>query len=290
MLERQENNSINIPYFIYIIKGDNITKQKVINAHCHIYPTKIAAKAVEGIRDFYDLDMSLKGMVDDLIKDGEKVGVVHYLVHSVATTPKQVRSINEFISEEVKSHPGLFTGFGTLHPDSDDIQGDFDHLISLGLKGVKLHPDFQQFALNEERAFKLGEVINEGNVPLLVHCGDFRYNYSNPEQLKPFLDKFPDLLVIGAHFAGWSIWEDATEKLAGTPNLVVDLSSSLYDLSPGVAKDLIHAYGADRVLWGTDYPMWESESEMEYFNKIDLTDDERSMILYDNAARILNLE
>ena len=263
--------------------------QKVINAHCHIYPEKIASKAVMGIRNFYDLDMSLNGTIDGLINDGNKVGVVHYLIHSVATTPKQVKSINEFISGEVKKHPDLFTGFGTLHPDSDDIQGDFDYLIELGLKGVKLHPDFQQFALNEERAFELGEVINAGNVPVLIHCGDFRYNYSNPEQFKPFLDKFPDLTVIGAHFAGWSIWQEATEKLAGTPNLYVDLSSSLYDLSPSKALELIHAYGSDKVLWGTDYPMWDSVSEMKYFNKIDLTESERSLILYENAAKILKL-
>ena len=264
--------------------------QKVINAHCHIYPEKIASKAVEGIRDFYDLNMSLNGKTDDLIRDGNKVGVVHYLVHSVATTPKQVKSINEFISDEVNAHPDLFTGFGTLHPDSDDIEGDFNHLIDLGLKGVKIHPDFQLFALNEKRAFDLGEVINEGDVPLLIHCGDFRYNYSNPEQLIPFLDKFPDLTVIGAHFAGWSMWEEATQQLAGRKNLYVDLSSSLYALSSQTANELIHAYGADRVLWGTDYPMWESVSEMEYFDKIDLTDKERSMILYENAAKLLNLE
>lgn len=144
--------------------------------------------------------------------------------------------------------------------------------------------------MNEERAFKIGEAVSKVNVPMLVHCGDFRYNYSNPEQIKPFLDKFPEITFIGAHFAGWSIWEEATEKLAGTPNLYVDLSSSLYDLSPETAKRLIHAYGADKVLWGTDYPMWESESEMEYFNKIDLTEKERSMILYENAAKILGLE
>ena len=264
--------------------------QKLVNAHCHIYPEKIASKAVEGIRDFYDLNMSLNGKTDDLIRDGNKVGVVHYLVHSVATTPKQVKSINEFISDEVNAHPDLFTGFGTLHPDSDDIEGDFNHLIDLGLKGVKIHPDFQLFALNEKRAFDLGEVINEGDVPLLIHCGDFRYNYSNPEQLIPFLDKFPDLTVIGAHFAGWSMWEEATQQLAGRKNLYVDLSSSLYALSSQTANELIHAYGADRVLWGTDYPMWESVSEMEYFDKIDLTDKERSMILYENAAKLLNLE
>jgi hypothetical protein len=264
--------------------------QKVINAHCHIYPEKIASKAVLGIRDFYDLDMSLNGKIDGLLDDGNRVGVVHYLVHSVATTPKQVKSINEFISGEVKRHPDIFTGFGTLHPDSEDIPGDVDYLLDLGLKGVKLHPDFQRFALNEERAFRMGEAINDADIPVLIHCGDFRYSYSNPEQLKPFLDKFPDMTVIGAHFAGWSMWEEATEKLAGTPNLYVDLSSSLYALTPETALDLIHAYGADRVLWGTDYPMWESDSEMEYFNKIDLTEKERSQILFENASKILNLK
>ena len=264
--------------------------QKIINAHCHIYPEKIASKAVLGIRDFYDLNMSLDGTVDGLLRDGEKVGVTHYLIHSVATTPKQVESINEFIAEIVKERPDLFTGFGTLHPDSDDIQGDFDYLIELGLKGVKLHPDFQRFAMNEERAFKIGEVVRDGKVPMLVHCGDFRYNYSNPEQIKPFLDEFPEIPFIGAHFAGWSIWEEATEKLAGTPNLYVDICSSLYDLSPETAVELIHAYGSDKVLWGTDYPMWESVSEMEYFNKLDLTDRERSQILYENAAKLLNID
>lgn len=264
--------------------------QKVINSHCHIYPEKIASKAVEGIKNFYDLNMSLNGRTDDLIKDGSKVGVVHYLVHSVATTPKQVKSINEFISYEVKSHNGLFTGFGTLHPDSDDIEGDFNYLCDLGLKGVKLHPDFQLFALNEKKAFDLGEVIAAGDVPLLIHCGDFRYNYSNPEQLIPFLDNFPELTVIGAHFAGWSMWEDATRQLSGRENLYVDLSSSLYALSAETANELIHAYGTDKVLWGTDYPMWDSVSEMEYFNRIDLTDEERSMILYENAAKLLKLE
>lgn len=170
------------------------------------------------------------------------------------------------------------------------MQGDFDHLIELGLKGVKVHPDFQQFAMNGERAFKMGEIINEGNVPLMVHCGDFRYSYSNPEHIKPFLEKFPDITFIGAHFAGWSIWNEATEQLAGIPNLYVDLSSSLYDLTSENALELIHAYGADKVLWGTDYPMWESKSEMEYFNKLDLTKKERSQILYENAAKILGLK
>lgn len=264
--------------------------QKIVNAHCHIYPEKIASKAVVGIRDFYDLDMSLNGTVDDLIKDGNQIGVTHYLIHSVATTPKQVSSINEFISESVKAHPDLFTGFGTLHPNSDDIQGDFDYLIELGLKGVKLHPDFQRFALNDDKSFEMGKVINDGDVPVLIHCGDFRYNFSNPPQLKPFLNEYPDLTVIGAHFAGWSIWEEASRQLSDYENLYVDLSSSLYALSPETALDLIHAYGSDKVLWGTDYPMWDSVSEMEYFKKIELSESEKSEILFKNASKLLKLD
>ncbi len=263
--------------------------EKIINAHCHIYPEKIASKAVKGIRDFYDLNMSLNGKTDDLIRDGGKIGVVHYLVHSVATTPKQVKSINEFIASEVDAHPNLFTGFGTLHPDSDNIKKDFEYLISLGLKGVKLHPDFQRFALNDEKAFKLGKIINAGDVPVLIHCGDYRYNYSNPDQLIPFLDKFPEMTIIGAHFAGWSVWQEAAEKLAGTPNLYVDLSSTLYDLPTLTVEKLIRAYGVDKVLWGTDYPMWEADNEFELFNKINLSDSERKAILYDNASRILGI-
>jgi hypothetical protein len=78
--------------------------------------------------------------------------------------------------------------------------------------------------------------------------------------------------------------------LSGYKNIYVDLSSSLYALSPETALELIHAYGSDKVLWGTDYPMWESASEMEFFNKIDLTDEERSQILYENAAKLLKIE
>lgn len=144
--------------------------------------------------------------------------------------------------------------------------------------------------MNDERAFRIGEVVSKADVPMLVHCGDYRYNYSNPEHIKPFLERFPEITFIDAHFAGWSIWEDATRELSGFENLYVDLSSSLYALSSEKALELIHAYGADKVLWGTDYPMWESKSEMEYFNRIDLTDEERSQILYENAARILKLD
>lgn len=265
--------------------------QKIINAHCHIYPEKIASKAVEGIKSFYDLDLELylDGTVEGLIRDGQDIGVVHYLVHSVATTPEQVHSINTFISNEVKAHEGLFTGFGTLHPDSEDLEGDIEDLISLGLKGIKIHPDFQRFPLNGNRAMKLGSILQGRGLPLLVHCGDPRFEFSNPDQMKPFLEAFPDLTVIGAHFGGWSKFDEAASKLAGIPNLYVDCSSTFYYVSPEKGRELIEKFGADRILWGSDYPMWDAKQDLERFRKLGLTSSDEQLILYENAAKLLKI-
>lgn len=228
----------------------------IIDAHCHIYPDKIAAKAVKSIQEFYDIDMGEDGTVDTLVKEGQAAGITHFLVHSVSTSPKQVKSINEYIASEVHAHPGLMTGFGTLHPDSEDVEGDVKHLLELGLEGVKLHPDFQKFAIDSDESIRLCSAF-AGKVPLLVHGGDVRHAYSNPSQLKKLMKALPELVVIGAHFAGWSCWEKSADILAGTPNLYVDCSSSLYALRPDVANKLFHAFGTDRVLFGTDYPMWD---------------------------------
>ncbi|SRR5574344_221847 len=265
--------------------------QNIIDAHCHIYPRKIAPKAVEGINRFYDLKMDAKGTVEDLLEREMKAGVTHFLCHSVATKPEQVNSINEFISEEVKLHKGLITGFGTLHPDSEDMEGDISRLIELGLEGVKMHPDFQHYHIDGERSVRLSHMVADAGLPILVHCGDYRYDLSNPERVANFLKKVPEITMIGAHFGGWSMWDEAAQLLAGRfKNLYVDCSSSLYALEPGRATELVREYGADRVLFGTDYPMWDINDELERFSKMDLTDEERRMVLCDNAVRLLKID
>lgn len=103
------------------------------------------------------------------------------------------------------------------------------------------------------------------------------------------MDKFPNLKVIGAHFGGWSEWEDAEDCLAGRDNLWVDTSSSLYAMEPERAKALIEHFGADKVLFGTDYPMWEASEELKRFNRIPLSEEEREMILHENAEKLLGL-
>lgn len=263
-------------------------KYRIIDSHCHIYPDKIAQKASDATADFYELPPSLDGRISTLLEHGERAGIDHFIVQSVATTPKQVSSINNFIAASVAASGGRFTGLGTLHPESEDMEADVNELIALGLKGVKIHPDIQKVKLDDYRLLKMYELC-EGRLPILIHTGDNRYDYSNPNRMLPILDSYPNLTVIGAHFGGWSIWEDAWRDYAGRENFYVDCSSSLYAIKPETAVELIHAYGVDRVLFGTDYPLWTPESEIERFMQLDLTESEREDILCNNAARLFGI-
>ena len=116
----------------------------IVDCHCHVYPDKIAEKAVESIGGFYDLPMFYDGKTSTLVEQGSAVGIKQYIIFSVATTPAQVQSINRFIADTVSSSGGLMTGLGTLHPDSDNIEADIEQILALGLKGVKMHPDIQR--------------------------------------------------------------------------------------------------------------------------------------------------
>lgn len=262
---------------------------KIIDAHCHIYPDKIAQKASDSTGNFYQIPSLLDGKISTLLEHGKKAGIEHFIVQSVATTPKQVSSINNFIAQSVAESNGNFTGLGTLHPDSEDIEADFNEIIDLGLKGVKLHPDIQKFKIDDYRMLKIYELC-EGKLPILIHTGDNRYDYSNPNRMMPILDIYKNLTVIGAHFGGWSIWEEATKKMSKYPNFYVDCSSSFYALTFEKARELIMTYGTKKVLFGTDYPMWEPETELIKFMQIDLTDEERQDILYNNAANLFNIK
>ena len=260
----------------------------IIDAHAHIFPTKIAEKAVAGIGTFYSgLVMRKDGTVESLIESGDKNGISKFLVQSVATTSAQVEGINNFIADSVKRYPDRLIGFAAMHPDYPEIEKEIDRAVSLGLKGVKIHPDFQQFNIDSDKAMKLYEII-EGRLPILIHMGDSRYDFSKPHRLAKVLDRFPKLEVIGAHFGGWSEWDDAEEYLAGR-KLWVDTSSSLYAMSPEHAAELIHKFGVENVMFGTDYPMWDAAEELEQFYKIPLTDSERELVLHKNAERLLGI-
>ena len=260
----------------------------IIDCHCHVYPDKIASRAVQGIGSFYSIPMCMDGTLATLRAENQRAGITHSLVFSVATKPAQTASINRFIADTVAASEGTMTGLGTLHPDSETLAADVEQILALGLKGVKLHPDIQGFKIDDYRCLKIYELC-EGRLPVLMHTGDHRYDLSNPNRLKPVLEIFRDLTVIGAHFGGWSIWEEATEELCRYENFYVDCSSSLYALSPETGKRLVRRYGAEKVLFGTDYPMWKPDEELSRLHALGLSPEEEEKILYQNAQRIFDI-
>jgi predicted TIM-barrel fold metal-dependent hydrolase len=260
----------------------------VIDFHSHIYPDKIAAKAVESICAFYTIPMVCDGTVGGLLAHAKQAdgsgSIDRFVVFSAAAAPGQVVSINNFIARTVQEHPEL-TGFGTLHPDFEDPGAEIDRLIALGLKGLKFHPDMQLFNIDDERMMKI-YALAEGRLPIVFHTGDYRYEYSHPKRLAKVLDAFPRLVAVAAHFGGWSLFDLAVEYLKDR-FCYFDVSSSIPFLGKKRSAELIRVYGAERFLFGSDYPMWDPRRCLQDLYDLDLSAGEQDLILYKNAERII---
>ena len=260
----------------------------VIDCHCHIYPEKIAQRAAGSVGDFYSIPMfTLDGTATRMLELCEGTPITHHVVCSVATKPATVETINSFIAAECEKHPN-FVGFATMHQDYEDPEREIERAMSLGLRGLKLHPDTQEVNLDDPRLMRIYEII-EGRIPLMVHTGDYRYGFSHPRRLKKVLAAFPNLVVNAAHFGGWSVYDLALELLE-CERCFVDACSSMEYLGPRRTRELIDAYGADRVMFGSDFPMWNPAAELERILALDLPSDALEKILHRNCERYLGFK
>ena len=266
-----------------------IKKYRIADAHAHVYPPKIAAKATAAVGDFYGLPMANRvGTSDVLLAQGAKIGVERYLICSVATSVKQVEPITRFIAGECAAHP-QFLGLGAYHVEVQDHEALLDQVEELGLKGLKIHPDFQRFDLDDPRMIPVYKSLVERDLMILIHMGDARYDYSAPRRLASVLEQVPDLRVLAAHLGGHKVWDQAVQVLQGA-NLYLDECSSLAFLEPGKARDIILHFGTDRVLFGVDFPMWDHAEELDRFLALGLDEEANQNVLYNNFARLFRLE
>lgn len=258
---------------------------ELIDFHCHIYPDAVADKAAQSIRDFYEIGGgNLAGTVDNLLTYGKSAGISRYVVLPVSLKPERTQHINDFIVSQVAQHPE-FTGFGTIHAAMDSIMDETQRIMDLGLKGIKMHPDSQVFAIDDPRLLPVYEQI-QGKLTVMLHMGDHRYDYSHPVRLRRVLELFPRLDVVAAHFGGYSMYKTAYELL-NDKNCMFDVSSSLMFMPDGEAEKYIRAYGAERMLFGTDFPLWNPVEETQRFLQLKLTDGEFEQIGSKTALRVL---
>lgn len=169
---------------------------QIADAHTHIYPEKIADKAVHAVGDFYHIPMTGGGTAEDLLASGEKIGTQYYLVCSVATKPEQAASITSFIAEECKKYP-QFVGLGAYHQDVENPDKLLETVKASGLQGIKLHSDFQRCNIDDPKLMPIYGMLCELDMCVLFHMGDDRYDFSAPKRLARVLEKYPKLKCIG---------------------------------------------------------------------------------------------
>lgn len=259
-------------------------KYKVIDIHTHIWPEKLASRAVEHVGTYYSYEMHGMGTLEDLKKSAADAGVEKFVIHSSALKASQVEDVNNAAAANISEN---ILGFGTLHPEYPDFEKEIKRMKALGLKGIKLHPDFQFFNIDDPRMYPAYEIIRFEGMPVLFHMGDANYDYSSAKRLLKILRDFPGITVIGAHMGGHMKWDEAEELLYGKEDIYMDTSSTSRKLAPGEIKRIIRKHDTQKILFGTDYPIERHDEALENFFRLALTDEETENILYNNAHRLL---
>ena len=252
----------------------------IFDIHAHIYPDAIAPKAVYAIGHLSDdIPVENDGRTQTLFREAAEAGITRVAVHSVATAPHQVASINRFILATVKAHPEAMP-FAALHPALEDLEGEISQIVDAGFAGIKLHPEFQGFKVDDPEAIRMFKLL-AGRLPVLLHCGDCHRDNSASERIRAMLRQVEGLTLICAHLGGWTCWERAAADLIGQ-DVWVDTSSSLDALDGYTARDILRGYGVKRAIFGTDYPMWTPKEELARFMALPLTEAEKADILWNN--------
>lgn len=259
---------------------------RIIDMHTHVYPDLIAMKAARSIRNYYHLGENMDGTVSTLLERGTAAGVTNFLILPVAVKPEHVHSINDFTLQQKRTHD-CFVGFGTIHLGMENLMEEVERIPAMGLKGIKIHPDCQHFDIDDPRLFPVYEAV-QGKLPMMIHLGDEQYDHSHPARLRRVLEQFPKLQVCAAHFGGHTMYETAKEYLSDT-NCIMDISSTLMFLDRETAENYVNHYGAERLAFGTDYPVWDPVQEVQRFQSLNLTDEQKEQIAWKTAARFLNL-
>lgn len=263
----------------------------IIDFHVHAFPDALAAKALPllskcsgGVKPNYDATIS--GLESYLAKNN----VDYAVVLNIATNPHQEKKVNDFAISLLEKKNII--PFGSVHPDSPNALSELERLEKAGIRGIKLHPDYQHFFVDDEKMFPIYKKIAELGFITVFHAGvDIGYPkpvHCTPERLLRVLDLFDDAPVVAAHFGGWLLWDSVLEDLCGT-KVYLDTAFSSGKMPPDYAKELIKAHGADKVLLGSDMPWSDTLDEVRFVQSLDLSAEDEEKILSNNAKRLLNI-
>ncbi|MGN0008202.1 MAG: amidohydrolase family protein [Desulfovibrionaceae bacterium] len=259
-----------------------------IDIHTHAFHPKIAARAVEHLNAAYHLTCQGAGTADDLLDRAGRAGLDACVVLCAATSAAQVEPANNYAIRLGQEHAGRVIPFGTIHPDYTAWEQELERLRRAGIRGIKLHPDFQHFWLDDRRLLPIFEAAQEDFL-FEIHIGDARpprENPSCPYKMAAILRQFPRLQVICAHLGGYHQWRASMDALVGRP-VWLDTSSSTPFLPPEMLRTILRRHPQEFLLFGSDYPLYDPGEELERLQRKGRLDDATLDLYRSNAEKIL---
>lgn len=272
----------------------------IIDAHTHIYPEKIADRAIAKLEAASGIRAKTNGRDNGLLQSMREAGVRYSLLLPVATSPRQVDTINEEAAEtNVRAAETGFLSFGGIHPDTPDYKEVLRRVKSLGLKGIKLHPDYQKVFFNDIRCKRIVEEASGLGLYIMIHAG-VDIGLPDPVHCRPdhvievLRETGSDKLIL-AHMGGWRLWDEVKEKLSDQP-VYLDTAFSL-DCMPDVEGmltkdrfvDMVRSFGAEKIAFGTDSPWCSQKACVEWIRKTALTEQEKEQIFSGTIRKILDI-
>ena len=283
---------------------------RVIDIHTHTFPEKIAERAISSLKAKSHSKAYTDGTINALSRSMSEAGITYSVIQPVATNPKQVVHVNDssIAINERFSETGIMS-FGAMHPDFEDYSRELERLARSGIKGIKLHPVYQGVSVDDERYINILRKSGELGLIVMLHAGwDIGFpgnDYALPEKIARAMSEAGDVKVILAHMGGWRCWREAEEVFAHS-NVYIDTAFSLGEFEPlddGYYSSreeclmltgeefvkVVQAFGADRVLFGTDSP-WASQGDtLREIDSLPLTQAEKTDIFCNNSATLLNI-
>ncbi len=259
-----------------------------IDVHAHAFPDHVAEKAVSTLSAAANARAYGNGTIRDLTEKMDKAGVKISILAAIATRIPQVPSINNWL---LSQRSDRFIPFAAIHPDDPDRFKEILRVKSLGFKGVKLHPNYQEFYPDEPRIMDLARAMADESLILLLHGGlDWAYEEvkATPRRVAALMEAVPSLTLIIAHFGGFQRWSEVETTLAGS-NAFFDISFTLPFIREEDFLRIARKHGIHRLLFGSDYPWADPLEQRALLDGFDLSNGEKEAILHINAEKLLDL-
>jgi predicted TIM-barrel fold metal-dependent hydrolase len=261
---------------------------EIIDAHNHIWPERVVCKAKDYLESFTKHKLATLPTADNLLKVMDESGISKSVVSSVASYPRQVVSINNWLFSIKQER---FIPFASIHPFFDGFKEELKRVQDNAF-GVKLQPEFQNFYFDDEKAFPLYEELQKLNLAVLLHCGSEISSsgkvHSAPERILKVIEKFPELKIIGAHMGGFLMWEEVLEKLAGK-NIYFDTSDSIRIMKKELLEQFFAKHGFDKIVYGSDFPIQDPKEEIAFIKALNISEENKQKLLSLNIKKLLSI-